>query len=242
MFKNTFKLKSSSFAAAFILASVFSSAVARAADPAENAAIVLEATDGTASVEGRHAGKWAPLAIGAKLNVGDSVRTPAGTSARLLYPDGSLIALSTDSEIQIDHDPVRVISLRRGTVWGKIQKLVVASASPTPSSPSRSPYKFILRAKAVTMGVRGTEFIVESGANGAVSVLTLEGTVDTAPDLASLRAGKTVPVHQLELVHAQSGTAFGKAEAFHADEVMAHVKKDHGGLARFLGRPVSRPE
>ncbi len=229
---------------------------------ADDTAVVVESIDGGTTIEVSRAGVWAPVPVGTTVEPGDSLRTgPA--SARLVYADGSAVALSTASEVRIQPDPTRVIELVQGTVWGKIEKAPVAAApnpgaapnsvagtAPGTTSPAAastpvaaatgSPYKFTLHSKAAVMGVRGTEFLVESGATGEVAFHTLEGTVDTAPDLATLKAGRGVPVHKLERIRTRAGAPFGKAEPFKSEELAAHMGKDHPGLTRFLGKPIRR--
>ncbi len=206
-------------------------------DEAPEGALVLEAVDGNAPVEILRGGNWTAAAEGATVMPGESVRTADG-SARLVYNDGSAVALSTNTEVQLQTEPGRVLELERGTVWGKIEKKPVTEVVPAAGTPSV--YRFTLKSRSVVMGVRGTEFVVESGANGETAVNTLEGTVDTAPDLSILRAGHGVPVHRLERIRARAGTPFGKAEAFRSEEFGARLAKEHGGLARFLKRPVRR--
>jgi hypothetical protein len=208
------------------------SVLAEEVDPA----LVVESNDGASAIEVQHAGVWAPAPVGTTIEPGDSVRTGT-SSARLVYADGSAVALSTATEVQVQPDPTRVIDLKEGTVWGKIEK----SAAPvTASPPNGNPYKFTLRSNSMVMGVRGTEFVMESPRSGEVSMNTIEGTVDTAPDLATLQSGKGVPVHKLERIRARKGAAFGKAEGYKSEEFTANLKNNHAGLVRFLGQPVRR--
>lgn len=226
----------------FTLAIFLACAAPARAEEAEipNAA-VLEATDGASPVEVLRAGTWIVIGDGETVVPGESVRT-AGSSARLVYGDGSVMALSTDTEVKLEDDPLRIVSLERGTVWGKVEKAGAPALSPPSpaASPSPRPYRFTLRSRAVVMGVRGTEFLVETAPDGEVTVNTLEGAVDTAPDLPTLFAGKGSSVSRFERIRARRGVAFGRAEAFQGDALVSRLKKDHGGLARFLGRPVRR--
>ncbi len=224
---------------AFSACSALSGFSAFAGDEFETGAAVLEGVEGGAPIEVLRAGTWSPVALNVTVQPGESVRTSA-SAARLVYSDGSAVALSTDTEIKLISGSAREIELAHGTVWGKIEK----AGRESPKTTTAHPYKFMLRSTSVVMGVRGTEFLVESGARGEVAVNTLEGTVDTAPDKATLESGHGVPVHRLERIRAQAGTPFGRAEGFRGEDLNARLTKDHAGLVKFLGRPIRnlRPE
>lgn len=209
----------------------------RAEEPSIENAVVLEAIDGTALVEVFSGGTWKPIVDGETVEPGEAIRTTAG-SARLVYGDGSVVALSTATEVKLEDNLSRVLSLEHGTVWGKIEKSTTPLVSPSPK-----PYRFLLRSRSVIMGVRGTEFLVETasdGEGGEVTVNTLEGTVDTAPDLPTLLEGKGLRLSQFERIRARKGVALGTTEAFQGEVLVARLKKDHGGLVRFFNRPVRR--
>ena len=66
--------------------------------------------------------------------------------------------------------------------------------------------KFLVRTKAAVMGVRGTDFAVNTDADGAAAeVHTLEGQVDVAKDDKSLFSGKGMAVKADQFVKANRG-------------------------------------
>jgi hypothetical protein len=217
---------------------------ALAADAPENdhptdEAAVIEAIDGADTVDvlgGANAQirrKEGDLVVS-----GDRLRTGPASSVRVLFADGTVIAVSLDSELLIEDVEKKVVRLEKGTVWGKVTKPTAATDAPAAMpSPSPSPrkYRFTLRSTSAVMGVRGTEFLVEDGDETVIS--TLEGTVETARDPESLDAGNVVPVTGLQRVRI-SRASLGSPTPFRAEEVGEHLSKHHPGLKRFLSRPV----
>ena len=124
---------------------------------AENYAGVVKTVRGSASVE--RASSTVALAPGARVNQGDRLLTGADGSVGVTMRDDTLLTLGPGSVLTLDsygfdpktHDGNFLASLTRGVlsvVTGLIAK--------------RSPDAFAVKTRISTMGVRGTEFIVEA--------------------------------------------------------------------------------
>ena len=118
---------------------------------------VVKTAKGTATVD--RAGTQIVLAPGVELNEGDRVITGADGYVGITMRDDTLLTLGPGSALKLDaygfdpktHDGNFLASLTKGAmsvVTGLIAK--------------RSPDSFVVRTRVSTMGVRGTEFIVEA--------------------------------------------------------------------------------
>jgi hypothetical protein len=125
---------------------------------ADEYAGVVKTSRGTASAE--RAGEQIALAPGVQLNQGDRIITGSNGYVGITMRDDTLLTLGPGSALNLDsygfdaktHDGNFLVSLTKGVmsvVTGLIAK--------------RSPDSFVVRTRVSTMGVRGTEFIVEAG-------------------------------------------------------------------------------
>ena len=130
---------------------------AMCASAAEDYAGVVKTTRGSAAVE-RNAARIT-LAPGVRVNQGDRIVTGADGYVGITMRDDTLLTLGPGSVLALDtygfdpktHDGSFLASLTKGVlsvVTGLISK--------------RSPDAFVVKTRVSTMGVRGTEFIVEA--------------------------------------------------------------------------------
>jgi hypothetical protein len=124
---------------------------------AQSYAGVVKTTKGTTTVE--RAGTRVNLAAGAQLHQGDRVMTGSDGYLGITMRDDTLLTLGPTSTLSLDsyafdaktHDGNFLASLSKGmlsVVTGLIAR--------------RSPDSFVVKTRTSTMGVRGTEFIVEA--------------------------------------------------------------------------------
>lgn len=163
----------------------FASSVSPIADAAETAGRVVSLSgEAHASAEG--GGKRA-LKAGDSFSTGDTLETAAGSSAKLLFTDRTLLDLGEKSSFRVDQYRLRAGADREvdlNVQYGKIRALVNQKVA--------DPGRFRVRTKSATMGVRGTEFVVASGAEGESQVTVLEGGVSVTAlngSVLSLSAG-----------------------------------------------------
>ncbi len=120
---------------------------------------VIKVSKGAAALE--RAGQRLAVPVGTKVREGDVVTTGADGSVGITFGDNSLLSIGPDSSLVIDrfafdsttHKGAFETSLNRGTlaaVSGKIAK--------------QSPDAMKVRTPAAMLGVRGTEFLVRTGA------------------------------------------------------------------------------
>src|SRR5688500_4854461 len=139
--------------ALFGLVLAMSGAAAAAADYAG----VVKTAKGSAAIE--RAGSKIALAPGARVNAGDRIVTGSDGYLGITMRDDTLLTLGPGSILALDtygfdpktHDGNFLATLTRGVlsvVTGLIAK--------------RSPDAFAVKTRISTMGVRGTEFIVEA--------------------------------------------------------------------------------
>lgn len=132
-------------------------AAAAAAAPAAAQAGTVKRVAGTVTLE--RAGSRSPVAVGAAVQAGDTLRTGADGAAGITLADDTLLTLGADSELLLDsysfdsttHDGGLLVSLWRGTV-GVVTGLIGRKA----------PEKLRFQTRTVVLGVRGTEFIVDA--------------------------------------------------------------------------------
>ncbi len=131
---------------------------AAAPAPAPAAAGMVKRMVGVVRLE--RSGADAPIVAGTLVQVGDTVRTGTDGAVGITMSDDTLLTLGADSELVLTayhfdsttYDGNMLASLRRGTlavVTGLIGK--------------KAPEKLRVQTRTVVLGVRGTEFLVDSG-------------------------------------------------------------------------------
>lgn len=107
-----------------------------------------------------------PLRVGQKLNFGETISTGKASAVRILFSDGIATQLGPESEMRIEHkaNQPTTIELFRGYLASRIKPLV-----------TKGP-RFEVKAKGVSMGVRGTTFFTKVEKNGAF-LCVCEGSV-----------------------------------------------------------------
>ncbi|WP_457421804.1 FecR domain-containing protein [Roseateles sp. P5_E7] len=124
-----------------------------------------------------------PLAAGATLQSGDRVRTGAQASASLRFADGSRLLIPPESEVTLEQLLVlgrgAIPAVRLGLAKGGADSRVAPNAQRVPLYELRTPH--------VNLGVRGTEFRVQT-AGGQSRMQVLSGAVHAGglgPDVAT---------------------------------------------------------
>src|SRR4051812_20043242 len=118
---------------------------------------VVKTTKGSVFVE--RAGTQVPVSPGVQLNQGDRIVTGSTGYVGITMRDDTLLTLGPGSAMNLEafefdaktHDGNFLAYLSRG-VLSVVTGLI----------PKRSPDAFVVRTRISTMGVRGTEFIVEA--------------------------------------------------------------------------------
>lgn len=145
--------------------------------------------------------KWYPAFIGAQGAISDHFKTDAATVAALEFFIGGRVGVARNTDLEIITDrsvsavgpQVRRVVLHSGMLWMKSGR------------PLKEPLE--IQTNGGTLGIKGTEFTVESQPNEATKVAVLHGAVEIrdekqkylglaeAGDVYELRAGSE-PKHQ----------------------------------------------
>ena len=117
---------------------------------------------------------WQPVEMDAQIEAGTRVRTGPAASARLVFFDGSTTDLAPDTEISIvqmrsrrqGEGKVIILQQRTGQTYYRVQPLLDADS------------RFEIETPSAVASVRGTEFALDVGADGATLVVVVEGLVN----------------------------------------------------------------
>lgn len=144
------------FVAVLLVALVALAPPARAAE----AAGMIKTVSGNVTVL-RDGGEL-PASVGLSLYSADTVRTGAGSSVGITLADNTVLSAGPDSRLQLEHfsfDP----QTREGAIEARLDRgsLSAISGSIAKSSPEAVRFK----TSTITLGVRGTRFILEAGAH-----------------------------------------------------------------------------
>ncbi len=126
-----------------------------------------------------------PLAAGSALRSGDRIRTGPQASASLRFADGSRLLVPPDSDVTLDQLLVlgreALPAVRLELNQGGVDSRVAPNAQRVPLYELRTPH--------VNLGVRGTEFRVQT-AGGATRMQVLSGAVQADGLGAAVAAGQ----------------------------------------------------
>jgi len=137
---------------------------------AEEVGAVAE-IEGQAEVMRAGSTEWAPLKPGDAVQLGDQVRTPAGSKLKLLFRDDSVLTLAPNSQLKVDESvvgtaPVSSFSLFMGAIRAVVTDRYGAQGA-----------RFEVETPTAVAGVRGTGFITAYDATREET--TVLGLVDT---------------------------------------------------------------
>ena len=124
---------------------------------AQDYAGVVKIAKGTVAAE--RAGVRVPLAAGTRVNQGDRIVTNADGYLGITMRDDTLLTLGPGSVLALDtfgFDP----KTHEGSFLASLTKGVLSVV--TGLIAKRSPESFVVKTRISTMGVRGTEFIIEA--------------------------------------------------------------------------------
>lgn len=160
---------------------------------------VIATLDGT--VEIGRAGAWMPAAIGAAVEVGDSIRTGTPGRVRISFRDDSVVNIGDGSQLTIDDSVFDPDAGEARSVLDLLNGKVRAIVSEHYKEP-RATYE--IRTVTAVSGVRGTDFImVHDPATKRTQVVGVSGFVDVNGSIARDRFG--VVVGPQEITEVESG-------------------------------------
>ena len=184
------------FRLVFLVLSLSVTPFARAADvvapsptpPAANAAPsagALSILGGAAQVRAFGLQGARSVSNNGQIYAGDKIKTEEKQTVMIKLNDGSEITIAANSEMTINKyalapaENSAEIELKKGMVYSVVRKNVYSEKRP-----------FIIRTQSASMGVRGTEFVVENTEAGVTSLHTLKGSVAIAKSVQELSQPK----------------------------------------------------
>ena len=211
------KLASLFFAiSAFLIFSKFSSTA-----HADSSKFIIEAIGGADAVDVKRNATKMRLKKSDMLQLGDSIETDASTVVDVRYPDNSLVRIGVNSSFLLEKkNPAQkelVTDWASKLMKGFVRVLV-------PESKQKNAFKFELDTPAGTMGVRGTEFVVEHQ-NKQTQLHTLKGEVLIGPANALFSdSAKFVAVGKSQKNSINIGAQPSAAEKFPMDEYLKKIE------------------
>ena len=155
----------------------------------------IEALTGVVTANGRS------LQIGDEVAQGAKLKTATGSALRLRMPDGSLLNMMEDAEVEVEK-----LEQRQGNVFNSLFRLVTGQVEAFKKKYPEGTADLAIRAKTATIGVRGTHFRMRQEGDRAYA--------EIEQGLVSYDAQKTPMV--LALAGGQGSVADGE----HAAEVV----------------------
>ncbi len=159
---------------------------------------------------------------GTQLAPGTTIKTGANSNVQLKYPDGSKVSIAPNSKLKTEAGTktVQSVSLNFGRIHASIHKQ------------ASEDLHFRIKTKSATMGVRGTQFFVDSTTSGLATTRVVEGKVDVAIDEATLMAGKGRRLLHDQMVEVNQGKIL-ETMPFDSAKFIAKIKSEQPDLLAY---------
>lgn len=170
------------------------------------------------------AGKWLKTKVDEPSLVKDHFKTDSKTSAAIDLFVGARVGVKKSSEIVllgegdaavVENGAVRKIQVKSGGVWAKFDKQDKAVT---------------IQTRGGVMGIKGTEFTVDTTEDGRTDVVLLEGSVDYKEDKADGKTFDMVPGQKLSQFDKDGETYTVKGEPEQVDKSVADFISGAVGL------------
>ena len=168
---------------------------------AQNLAGAIVSVKGVATIDTGGTGARHPAKPGDSIFAHDVVTTAAGGAVKILLKDHSVVDLGTATVFKVDQynpgtgsDREVVATLSQGTVRGAVTEKITGNG------------KFHLKTPTATMGVRGTEFVVDAPANRpgqppqSSKITVLQGEVEVSHSAVQMAAAGGGPARGASVV------------------------------------------
>jgi len=159
------------------------------------------------SVQIQRGDQQLPISRGTPLMVGDIIETPSSGHVHLRFVDGALLSIRPSSVFKIVEYRFDKDNPSSSAVRFHLERGIVRAISGEAATASKD--KFRLNTPLAAIGVKGTDFVVES-ASGHVNALVNQGAIVLAPIDGQCRADALGPCSSLaarELSAAMRGMA-----------------------------------
>ncbi|MFL5815118.1 MAG: FecR domain-containing protein [Bdellovibrionia bacterium] len=221
------------------LASLFLMPLAAPALAASNGVMRLDLFQGTQEVTVKRGNDILHLKEGNSLQPKDELSTGPKESVRIIFPDGSQIWVGSSTTVQVNSGvaeggaKIQLVHMKEGT--GRI--LVPKSYGTTKK------IKFVVKTPAATMGVRGTDFVVDARASGKdIELHTLEGSVDAAKSVRNLIQKDAVAVETGFTIHALDSKPLPQPKSFDVKEFTTELNRREPAFVTYSMRPPQQTD
>jgi hypothetical protein len=171
------------------------------------------------------------------LQAKDELKTGPGESVRVVFPDGSQLWVGGSTLVRVNSgiaeggQSIQLIHLMEGS-----GRIIVPKTYGT----SRK-IKFVVKTPAATIGVRGTDFVVDAHQDGKdVELHTLEGTVDAAKSIKKLIRKDVVAVASGFTIHALEQKPIPQPTPFDVSEYTAALNKREPAFTTYAMSPIQQ--
>lgn len=194
---------------------------------AEDTSIYIESMSNSSNVAILGTQVSNTVEAGQVLNPGNRLQT-RDSSARIVYPDGSLVTLGKNSEVEIKNSeedsgtkkPISISFLKTGFIHARIHH-----------QDGDSPH-FYIETRTAVVGVRGTEFTLSSSESEEAKIHVLEGKVAFAVDHSKIEtAAQNVSTGQL--ANSKAG-AITPPEVFNLAEYRKTLSVSHPEVHKLI--------
>ncbi len=216
-------MKPTHLVTAALVLSLLSSISARAGDDRP----LIESIRGAKTVVIQSAEGERAAGVGTPLNPGDRIKTTGDVSTRIVYKDRSQLSVGRASEVEVQGNEggeTQWTKLHAGQVQGKVTRAAMKPKS----------YRYGVRTKSAVMGVRGTDFVVDSADGQDAKVHTLDGQVDVAQDESSLLSGKGLAVLKNQFTEVKPGQAIPKPKQFDRGKYLQELNAKQPDFQSFM--------
>jgi hypothetical protein len=162
-------------------------------------------------------GKWGKVAVEEPSFIKDHFKTDGSTSAAIDLFVGARVGIKKNSEIVlltegdaavVEGTQIRKIQVKSGGVWAKFEK---------------QDKPLTIQTKGGVMGIKGTEFTVDTDESGKTDIVLLEGSVDYKEDKENGKTYEMEPGQKLTQFEKDGETYTVKGEPSEVDKVVADV-------------------
>ena len=176
---------------------------------------------------------------GTALQVGDSIQTQTNGHAHIRFVDGALVSVRPSSTMRIVEYQFDAANPAASVVRFQLDQGVVRAISGRAAEAAKD--KFRLNTPLAAIGVRGTDFVVESTQN-RVNAVVNQGTIVLAPFDAQCRADALGPCASQaarELTAALRGMALTYSGSMASPQLLPMGQLKGSGLPSAIQTPLS---
>jgi hypothetical protein len=199
----------------------------------------LDLLQGTQEVTVKRGQQILHLKEGNVLEPKDEISTGPKESARIVFPDGSQMWVGGSATFQVQSSvaeggaKIQLVHLKEGT-----GRIIVPKGYGTVRR-----IKFVVKTPAATMGVRGTDFVVDARDTGKdIELHTLDGSVDAAKSVQNLIRKDAVAVQSGFTIHALNSKPLPQPTNFDVNQFTTELNRREPAFVTYAVTPLKQTE